>query len=251
MATQTAPGAPPQVRLAARLLLGAALGGAVAVPFLALLLLVEGKYEGLERVDLDVAGWLHGWALQHPGVVSALKVLQDVLSPNVFRAATLLVAVALWRAGSRRLAVWAVVSTAAGALLGVVLKQLVQRARPSFPDPVATAGSYSFPSGHAMGSFLGVGILLVIALPGLGRRGKVVAWSLGTLLVLLTGFDRVALGVHYTSDVLAGWFAAGAVLVGTATAFGAWRGRQRDGGLDPAGSRRFRRSVEEALPGDD
>lgn len=156
-----------------------------------------------------MVGSLHGWALQHPSVVSTLKVLQDVLSPNVFRAATLLVAVALWRAGSRKLAVWAVVSTAGGALLGVVLKQVVQRARPSFPDPVAMAGSYSFPSGHAMSSFLGVGVgvLLVIAVPGLGRTGRVVAWSVGVLLVLLTGFDRIALGVHYTSDVLAGRFA--------------------------------------------
>ena len=143
--------APPQVRLAARLGVGAALAGGLSVPVLALALLVEGRYEGLERLDLAVAGSLHRWALRHAGVVEVLKVLEDVLNPNVFRVAAVLVAVALWRAGSRRLAVWAVLTTAAGALLGVVLKQVLHRARPVFPDPVSTAGSYSFPPGTRSG----------------------------------------------------------------------------------------------------
>ena len=73
------------------------------------------------------------------------------------------------------------------------------------------------------------------------------AWSVGAVLVLLTGFDRIALGVHYVSDVVAGWFAAGAVLAGTTVAFGAWRGRQREAGLDPRESRRFTREVGRSL----
>ena len=235
--------APAEVRLAVRLALGAGVAGAITVPFLGLLLLVEGHDERLEAIDLGVAGDLHGWALQHPSVVRLLVVVQEALSPNVFRALVLVAAIALWRAGSRRLAVWAVVTTAAGALLGVVLKLLVHRARPSFPDPVSVAGSYSFPSGHALGSFLGAGVLLAVALPALGRRARALAWTAAVAVVLLTGFDRVALGVHYVSDVLAGWIAAAAVLAGTAVAFGTWRGTRWAGGLDPAGSRRLARTV--------
>jgi undecaprenyl-diphosphatase len=247
MATQAAKTpAKARVRLTARLAAGAAVAGAVTLPFLGLLLLVEGKNERLESLDLGIAGELNSWALGHPSVVRLLLVLQDVLNPNTFRALALVAAIALWRSGARQLALWAVVTTAAGALLGVVLKQLVHRARPTFTDPVAVAGSFSFPSGHALGSFLGAGVLLAIVLPVLSRRARALAWSVAVGVVLLTGFDRIALGVHFVSDVLAGWIAAGAVLAGTATAFGTWRGtRRRPGGLDPAGSRRLARTVSQ------
>lgn len=226
-------------RLVARLALGAGLASLAAVPFLAVLLLVEGRYQALEDLDRGVADGLNAWARHHAGAVSGLEVLQAVLSPNTFRVLVVLVAVALWRAGARRLALWAVVTMAVGALLGVVLKELVHRARPSFPDPVASASSYSFPSGHALGSFLGCGVLLLIALPLLNRAARAAAWSLAVFLVLLTGFDRLALGVHYVSDVVGGWVAGAALLVGTTTAFSASRGARRlADGLDPAASRR-------------
>jgi membrane-associated phospholipid phosphatase len=243
------PGSPttPEVRLTARLLVGAGIAAAAVIPFLLVLLLVEGRYEGLEHLDRSVADALNRWARARPGAVSVLKVLQNVLSPNVFRLAVAIAAVALWRSRSRRLAIWAVVTTATGALLGVALKQLVHRARPTFADPVASAGSYSFPSGHALGSFLGAGVLLLIVLPLLDRRGKAVAWTAAVFLVVLTGFDRVALGVHFVSDVLAGWFVAGAVIVATVKAFGVGRRRPLTQGLDPAGSERLADEVDRSV----
>lgn len=118
MATQAAlTPAKARVRLTARLAAGAAVAGAVTVPFLGLLL-VEGKNERLESLDLGIAGELNSWALGHPSVVRLLLVLQDVLNPNTFRALALVAAIALWRSGARQLALWAVVTTAAGALLG-------------------------------------------------------------------------------------------------------------------------------------
>ena len=88
---------------------------------------------------------------------------------------------------------------------------------------MAHASGYSFPSGHALNSFLCVGILILVFLPVLRPAGRRLAYAVGAALVLLTGFDRVALGVHYVSDVLAGWGAALAVLAGTAAAFEIWR----------------------------
>lgn len=253
MAARPGTRAAQERRLSGRLLWGAGLASVVAAPALGLLLLVEGRYPRLEQLDRGVADSLNAWALQHDGVVAWLTFLQAALGPSTFRVLVLVAAVALWRAGSRRLAVWAVVTTVSGAVLGVLLKQLVQRARPAFPDPVAAAGSFSFPSGHAVGSFLGAAVLLLIALPVLRRAGRAAAWALAVGVVLVTGFDRIALGVHFVSDVLAGWFVAAAVLVGTTTAFGTRGIPRRSGdGVDPAGSRRFARKATKeaaAVPG--
>ena len=228
-----------ETRLVARLLTGAGLATLVAVPFLAVLLLVRSGWAPLERVDRGVADELNGWALRRPTAVAVLELLESVLSPWVFRLAVVVAAIGLWQVGSRRLATWAVTTMAVGGALGVGLKALVERARPTFADPVSAAGSYSFPSGHALNSFLGVAVLLLIAVPMLSRRGRWLAWAGAGALVLLTGFDRLALGVHFTSDVVAGWFVALAVVVGTTTSFGAWRHGPSPvtEGVDPAGSR--------------
>ncbi|MGI8535176.1 MAG: phosphatase PAP2 family protein [Mycobacteriales bacterium] len=117
--------------------------------------------------------------------------------------------------------------------------------RPSptrWPSPAASASRPGTPSGpsSAPGSCWRSSCRCSAA----GARA--LAWSAAVGVVLLTGFDRIALGVHFVSDVLAGWIAAGAVLAGTATAFGTWRGtRRRPGGLDPAGSGRLARTVSQ------
>jgi undecaprenyl-diphosphatase len=67
------------------------------------------------------------------------------------------------------------------------------------------------------------GILLLVFLPVLRGARRVVAFAAAGALVLFTGYDRIALGVHYVSDVLAGWVVALAVLTGTAGAFEIWR----------------------------
>lgn len=86
----------------------------------------------------------------------------------------------------------------------LVLKNLFQRNRPDFPHLVMES-SYSFPSGHAMGSTVFYGmILLLIWHSGLSSSLKLILIILGSLLVLLIGFSRIYLGVHYFSDVLGG-----------------------------------------------
>ena len=119
---------------------------------------------------------------------------RSLFDPWVFRLVVLGVAVWLWRRGAKRLAAWAVVTMVVGGVLGVVLKLLVDRARPAFPEPVAHASGYSFPSGHALNSMLCVGVLILVFLPVLRGAGRLLAYAVGALLVLLTGFDRVALG---------------------------------------------------------
>jgi undecaprenyl-diphosphatase len=217
---------PTKHGLASRLALGGMVALLVAIPFTLLFVLVESEWEPLEDLDRDTADDLNSVARGSSTLVDVLKTGSFVLDPWVFRLAVLAVAVWLWRRGARRLATWAVVTMAIGGVLGLVLKLLVERARPAFPEPVTTAGGYSFPSGHALNSMLGVAVLILVFLPVLRAAGRAVAYAVGAALVLLTGFDRVALGVHYVSDVLAGWVAALAVVGGTAAAFEIWRREQ-------------------------
>jgi len=122
------------------------------------------------------------------------------------------VAILAWRKMWRD-ALVLLTSVAGAALLMTVLKLLVQRPRPDFIEPLVHAGGYSFPSGHATTS-----AALYLTL-GLLAAGWVKRWEtriyilLGSLAVIaLIGFSRLYLGVHYVSDVLAG-FALGAFWV--------------------------------------
>ncbi|MFC4855192.1 phosphatase PAP2 family protein [Actinophytocola glycyrrhizae] len=100
-----------------------------------------------------------------------------------------------------------VVGGSAGALaLGPVLKAIVERPRPALSDHVVFVHSWSYPSGHSLNSMAVLGLLTVLAVrerPGAVRRTALAA--LGVFLVVVVGFSRVYLGVHWPSDVLAGW----------------------------------------------
>jgi undecaprenyl-diphosphatase len=213
----------PTKSLGGRLALGGLAALALAVPFTLLALLVLGHWHPLAQLDARVADDLNSYARVRPHLVDVLRILANVLDPWVFRAVVLGVSVWLWWRGARRLATWALTTTVIGGVLGTLLKVVVSRARPAFEQPVAHASGYSFPSGHAVNSFLCTGVLILVFLPVLSRAGRWLAYVLGAAVVLLTGFDRVALGVHYVSDVIAGWIVALACLAGTAGAFEIWR----------------------------
>jgi membrane-associated phospholipid phosphatase len=95
--------------------------------------------------------------------------------------------------------------------LNVVAKLLFQRARPALWPSLVTETDYSFPSGHAMGSLAVVAALVFLTWR---TRGRWPILALGALFVAVVGLSRVYLGVHYPSDILAGWCASLAWLVG-------------------------------------
>lgn len=103
-----------------------------------------------------------------------------------------------------------VAAVAGGALVSTGLKMLFARERPSL-DHLVRVVTYSFPSGHALLSavvYLTMGALLAHAEPR--KRFKIYFMSVAALLAVLVGITRVYLGVHFPTDVLAGWI-AGAV----------------------------------------
>ncbi len=106
-------------------------------------------------------------------------------------------------------------AVAGSAVLNQLLKGLFARPRPHFEHPLLVETSYSFPSGHAMESFVVYGMLAYFAVLALRTWESRVGVVLGAaLLVVLIGFSRMYLGVHYLSDVLAG-YAAGGVWLST------------------------------------
>jgi membrane-associated phospholipid phosphatase len=188
---------------------------------------------------------LHAYAVRNDWLVTTLEALSHVFDPLVFRLVATGLAVWLLVAGRRRLAVWTLVATWGAALLGVGLKLVVGRARPDLVDAVSTAPGRSFPSGHALGSMVGCGVLLLLLGPLLARAWRVLAWVAGGLVVLLVGFARVGLGVHYLTDVSAGWVLGIAWLGLTAAVFEGWR---RDVGLPPSPAGELEPELGEGMP---
>ena len=113
--------------------------------------------------------------------------------------------------GRRPMALFAASSIVSGLLLSTLLKNLFQRPRPDLVPVAVYVTTASFPSGHSMLSavtYLTLGALLARAHEG--RLLKAFFLLTAALLTLLIGVSRVYLGVHWPSDVLAGW-TAGAV----------------------------------------
>lgn len=94
-------------------------------------------------------------------------------------------------------------------VLNVSLKAFYRRTRPEPLFEYALPDSYSFPSGHALGSFCFFGVLAwILAANAETKRSKLAIYSAAAFLVLSIGLSRIYLGVHYPSDVVAGYLVA-------------------------------------------
>lgn len=204
---------------------------ALGVPALLLALLVRAKWDPVIRLDTAVADGLHGYAVRHRWLVGAMQDVSFVLGPFVLRPVVTVMAVVLLVRRRYRLASWVLVTLWVGALLGVVLKAIVDRARPDLLDAVATEAGRSFPSGHALGATIACGLLALVIGSLVGPSYRVLVRVVSVLAVLLVCFARITLGVHYLTDVTAGVIIGILWLLLTAAAFHAWR---RDVGLPDA-----------------
>lgn len=118
----------------------------------------------------------------------------------------LLIAVLAWRARLRE-GLFAGIAIIGSALLNLATKQIFARDRPSLWASISPETTFSFPSGHAMGSATLAWVLLLLAWHTRWR------WPVAIFVVAFAvsvAFSRIYLGVHYPSDILAGWAAASA-----------------------------------------
>jgi undecaprenyl-diphosphatase len=226
-------------RLADRLTLAAAVWLAVGLALSASVIwgfaeladeVVEGESRRFDRATLL---WIHAhspeWLETPMRLVTALGyywVVLPLLAGVVFL---------FYLKGWRLSATLLLVSTVGGFLLTTFLKGVFERARPELFDSGYTAPFYSFPSGHAaiaVGFYGTLTLILAYRLRGFARWAVAIG---GVLLVLLIGFSRLYLGVHYPTDVLAGFLAAPLWVICVGVVYVAWLSVR---GLRAAESRR-------------
>src|ERR687894_23502 len=178
---------------------------------------IEGESRRFDRVVLL---WIHttfpGWLEGPMRIVTALGYYWVVLP-------LLGVAVALfYRAGWRLSATLLLVSTAGSVVLTTVLKSVIRRARPDLFDSGYHASFYSFPSGHATVAVGFYGMLTFVLAYRLRGTARWAVGLSGILVVLLIGFSRLYLGVHYPTDIVAGYLAALLWLVCVSAVYALW-----------------------------
>jgi undecaprenyl-diphosphatase len=213
----------PNSYLAVHLLLGLVLTAAVAV----FVVIAEDVAGGGVIVAFDQA---FARALREtvtPGWERFFAGVSSFGTGRVLALATAVVAIRLGLTGNGRLAVLWTAGQAGGGVLNTILKETFARSRPSFADPLLAASSWSFPSGHAMGTFIfaGFGCYLLLR----ERR----SWTTAAVTITLAlawcvamAFSRLYLGVHFASDVLAGAIAGAAWVAVCVSAFEVIRRRE-------------------------
>ncbi len=175
--------------------------GALALALFCVLLIALAQRAGwLERVNvglMTLAG--EGRDTGPGGTVTMVMRLASAIGGTLGRITLLALVLAplLW-AGHRRSAAWLAGMMAGGTLLNLGLKQIYAAPRPDLLPHLDIVHSYSFPSGHSAGNMMFFGALALLA-------GGRVAQALAATMILLIGVSRVWLGVHWPSDVLAGW----------------------------------------------
>jgi undecaprenyl-diphosphatase len=120
--------------------------------------------------------------------------------------------------GKRGAAFWVLASVGGGAVLSNVLKFAIERPRPDLVARLVEVNTSSFPSGHATlaaVTYLTLGALL--SRVEARRRAKIYVLTVAVVLTFLIGVSRIYLGVHWPTDVLAGW------CIGAAWAMLCWR----------------------------
>ncbi|MEP6908092.1 MAG: phosphatase PAP2 family protein [Pseudoxanthomonas sp.] len=164
----------------------------------------------MEQFVFDDPILLRAHALAGPGLDGLFMLVSKIGYEGVVVIDILLVIVLLmlrhWREAS-----FTATAFLGSALLNLGAKQFFQRHRPTLWESISPEDTFSFPSGHAMGSMTLAMTVILLAWPSRWRWPALVLASAFTVLV---GYSRVYLGVHFPSDILAGWTAGTAWVVG-------------------------------------
>ena len=170
-------------------------------------LLAEGVEEGItQRFDESVLHWfaqrrtpfLDESALEITTLGNGLVLVMIVLIASVF----------LWQTQHKWSASLLLFATLTGKLLNTILKLFYDRTRPSVVEALADVSSPSFPSGHAMSAMVVYGsVAYLVGRLEPGRNLRLTTWVVAAVVILAIGISRTYLGVHYPSDVLAGFIA--------------------------------------------
>ncbi|MGZ8741312.1 MAG: YegS/Rv2252/BmrU family lipid kinase [Nocardioides sp.] len=160
----------------------------------------------LDHYDGPLGETFYGWSGPRDWLVSFLLGVDGAFGTIAMTIYTATAAVALAVRNHRRAAIYTVGVMVAASLSTYFLKRLIERDRPAWEDAVHSLDSFSFPSGHASGIASAAGVALVLTSLLVRRRNTRRAIQVLVLaLVVLVGADRLLLGVHNLSDVIAGY----------------------------------------------
>ncbi|WP_019948928.1 phosphatase PAP2 family protein [Hymenobacter aerophilus] len=174
----------------------------IGIPWLIFVNVAEDIWEDGGFIgDQPILEWLH--ARQSPGLDQLALAFTQAGGTTIMSLVSLGIGgLLLWR--GRGAAVWFFALSVGGAMaLNVAAKLLFGRPRPALWESIAPEKFYSFPSGHAMGS---AALAAALAFLVWHTRWRWPVVIVGTLFALGVGLSRMYLGVHFPSDVLAGWF---------------------------------------------
>jgi undecaprenyl-diphosphatase len=179
--------------------------------------------EGVAAVDRPASRWL---AVHRDGWLTVvIRVITHAGDPAVVAVLAVLVCAGVaWRTRSWLPVTLGVLGAGGIGLVVTAVKLAAGRSRPPLPFAAVAEDGYSFPSGHAAG----ITVVVLLSAWMLTRwvvrswTARVVVWTSASLLIGMVGFSRIYLGVHYLSDVSAGWVLGAAWACTVAVACGWW-----------------------------
>ncbi len=209
----------------------AAVATAISVTVVAVL--VRTSVGGVDQLDQRAIEAATDVTRDHPALQTALTVWQAASQPStLYVLATVVCALAWWRGGLRGRAIWAFVTMMVAWNIALQLKYLVRRLRPVLDDPVAAAPGYSFPSGHATNATVAAIAVIILLWPLMTHAQRLIAIGAGVVVVVLTCLDRVFLGVHFPSDVVAGVLVGSGLVIASFLGFRGWARLRADGDVE-------------------
>jgi undecaprenyl-diphosphatase len=207
---------------------GSAISLSLVAALLCLLLFAWLAEEVLDKETLQfdnfVRATVHSWA--SPPLTSLMRTMSWIGSVKVMMVLVAICIAAFLYAKWKRAAFLLVITVAGAVPLDALLKVAFHRPRPVpfFGTPLPT--DYSFPSGHALFSFCIFGVLAETTTARVRPVWlRIGIWILAAGLIVLIGLSRIYLGVHYPSDVIAGYLAA-AIWVSSIAFVDRWRRRR-------------------------
>jgi undecaprenyl-diphosphatase len=195
-------------------------------------------FTGSGPARLDAAALGESLEARSPALTVGVVLLTNVGSTVAMAVLAVVAGAVLWWRGRRADAVFVVGAMATASAVFRLLKALFDRQRPPAVDRLVRETNESLPSGHATMSVVVIGALVVLAWAGRHRLGRVLMVTAAAVWIAAVGASRVYLGVHWFSDVIAGWLVGAAWLAVCVALWSWWRARHPDGARAGSGKPR-------------
>ncbi|MGD9986508.1 phosphatase PAP2 family protein [Pseudonocardia sp.] len=180
---------------------------------------------GTGTADADAALLTDAVAVREPVLTTTAVTITTIGSTAAMALLAAAMCIVSWLRGHRADALFVAAAAIGGSVLFRLLKLFYDRPRPPVATRLVNETNESLPSGHATMSVVIVGALLVLLWAGRSTAARVALVTAATLWVVAVGATRIYLGVHWFSDVLAGWFVGATWLAVCAVVRRSWGSR--------------------------